>query len=149
VAQTVDPRTGLSILHGRAVTTNSWPDENQSGWGWTAPTDAGPEDFWNNGVFDLAAYQKTEHWVTPTLHGNPLVDSELLFKNAAGPRGLFFSRPGTPYSVAVDEHLITCRTTPDGYPGALAVIARLDGDPPLTGRFFIDGDAVGRRQPAK
>ena len=36
LAQTIDPATGRSILSGRAVTTHSWLDEYQSGWGWTA-----------------------------------------------------------------------------------------------------------------
>jgi cobyrinic acid a,c-diamide synthase len=33
VAQTLNPEIGKSILAGRAVTTHSWLDEYQSGWG--------------------------------------------------------------------------------------------------------------------
>jgi len=147
VAQTVDPRTGKSILAGRAVTTHSWLDEYQSGWGWTAAFPQSTDAFWSNGQFDLKSYQTAEKWVSPGIGGNPLIDSEGLFKNAAGSDGLFFSPAGSPYSVVVDENLITCRTTPDGYPGVLALMATMDGRPSLRGRLFIDADERGRRQP--
>jgi len=147
LAQTVDPATGKSILYGRAVTTHSWLDEYQSGWGWTAAFGKDTNTFWHNGAFDLKAYQADEAWLTPGIGGNPLIDSEALFRNAAGPHGFFFSPPGTPYSVVVDGKLITCRTTPDGYPGVLALIAILDGDPPLRGRLFIHKDEQGQEAP--
>jgi hypothetical protein len=89
-----------------------------------------------------------EQWVSPGVGGNPLIDSELLFRNAAGAEGIFFSPPGTPYCVVVDGNLITCRTTPDGYPGVLALMAVMDGCPPLRGRLFIDSDERGRREPS-
>jgi hypothetical protein len=91
----------------------------------------------------------TEKWATPGIGGNPLIDSEQLFKNAAVPEGVFFSPPGTPYSVVVDDNLITCRTTPDGYPGVLALIAMMDGSPPLRGCLFIDADERGRKTPRR
>ena len=147
VAQTVHPGTGRSILHGRAVTTHSWLDEYQNGWGWTQAFDGSPDAYWRQGAFDLAGYRAAERWSTPGLEGNPLIDSEALFKNAAGEHGVFFSPPGTPYAVVVDGNLITCRTTPDGYPGVLALIAVLDGQPPFRGRLFIDRDERGRTQP--
>jgi protease I len=147
LAQTVDPATGRSILSGRAVTTHSWLDEYQSGWGWTAAFAQDPDSFWKNGKFDLKAYSAAEQWVAPGLSGNPLIDSEGLFKNAAGHSGFFFSPPGTPYSVVVDGNIVTCRTTPDGYPGILALLAIMDGDPPLRGRLFIDHDGPGREAP--
>jgi putative intracellular protease/amidase len=147
IAQTVDPATNRSILAGRAVTTHSWLDEYQSGWGWTHEFTTPTDRFWTEGIFDLAAYLAAEQWHTPGTGGNPLIDSEALFKNAAGEDGVFFSPPGSPYSVVVDGNLITCRTTPDGYPGVLAVMARLDGQPPLRGRLFIDGDKQGRPRP--
>jgi putative intracellular protease/amidase len=148
VAQTVDPATGASILAGRAVTTHSWLDEYQSGWGWTLAFSHDTDTFWHNGQFDFKAYSDAEDWFLPGTKGNPLIDSEELFKNATGSAGVFFSPPGSPYSVVVDENLITCRTTPDGYPGVLALLAVLDGDLPLRGRFFIDADERGRRHPA-
>jgi hypothetical protein len=149
LAQTIDPATGRSIFSGRAVTTHSWLDEYQSGWGWTAAFTQNTNTFWKNGVFDLNAYSAAEQWVQPGLGGNPLIDSEGLFKNAAGHAGLFFSPPGTPYSVVVDGNIVTCRTTPDGYPGILALMAIMDGDPPLRGRLFIDRDAQGREAPTR
>jgi len=147
IAQTIDPDTGFSILQGRAVTTHSWLDEYQSGWGWTAPYTMPADQYRIRGKFNLPKYEKGETWVTPGVAGNPLIDSAALFKNAAGPGGLFFSPPGSCYAVVVDENLITCRTTPDGYPGALALLAVLDGSPTLEGRFLIDSDSQGRRQP--
>lgn len=149
LAQTIDPRTGKSILHGRAVTTHSWLDEYQSGWGWTAPFTRDTDEFWHNGVFDLAAYGTAEAWVSPGTSGNPLIDSEALFSSAVGPGGMFFSPPGTSYSVVVDGNLVTCRTTPDGYPGVLALMALLDGRPALKGRLFIDKDERGQKFPRR
>ena len=147
IAQTIDPDTGKSILAGHAVTTHSWLDEYQSGWGWTAASKQDSATFWSNGQFDLKAYQAAETWETPGIGGNPLIDSEAMFKNAAGDGGVFFSPPGTPYSVVVDNNLITCRTTPDGYPGVLALMAVMDGRPALRGRLYIDADERGRSQP--
>ena len=149
LAQTIDPATGASILAGRAVTTHSWLDEYQCGWGWTLPFHEDTDKFWNNGEFDLKAYANAEQWFQPGTFGNPLIDSEGLFRNAAGPGGVFFSPPGSAYSVVVDGNLITCRTTPDGYPGVLALMAIMDGNPPLRGRFFIDADEQGRREAAR
>jgi protease I len=147
LAQTIDPGTGKSILSGRAVTTHSWLDEYQSGWGWTAAFSQSIDSFWRNGMFDQDAYAAAETWVSPGIGGNPLIDSEALFSHAAGPKGVFYSPPGTPYSVVVDDNLITCRTTPDGYPGVLALIARMDGAPPLQGRLFIHQNTPGQRAP--
>jgi putative intracellular protease/amidase len=147
LAQTVDPSTGRSILHGHAVTTHSWLDEYQSGWGWTESFVEAIDRFWKDGQFDMSAYGAAERWVAPGTSGNPLIDSEALFKNATGEDGVFFSPPGSPYSVVVDGNLITCRTTPDGYPGVLGLMAVMDGNPPLQGRLFIEGD-VGRREVA-
>lgn len=147
LAQTLDPASGKSILSGRAVTTHGWLDEFQSGWGWTAPFAQDTDTFWHGGEFDLTAYEAAEEWISPGTTGNPLIDSESLFANAAGPDGIFFSPPGSLYSVVVDGNLVTCRTTPDGYPGILAVIGMLDGSPPLEGRLFIE-DGVARRTPA-
>lgn len=147
IAQAVDPNTEKSILDGHAVTTHSWLDEYQKGWGWTAAYTQDPTSYWANGQFDLRAYAQGETWVSPGLTGNPLIDSAELFKNAAGPAGFFFSPPGTPYCAVVDNNLICCRTTPDGYPGVLALIAVLDGQPGLRGRLFIDSDGLGRRSP--
>lgn len=147
VAQTMDPDTGRSILDGRAVTTHSWLDEFQTGWGWTQAFLQDPQQYWKGDAFDGKAYAAAEQWITPGTGGNPLIDSELFFKNAAGRDGVFFSPPGSPYSVVVDGNLITCRTTPDGYPGVLALIAVMDGRPPLRGRLFIDSDGPGRIRP--
>lgn len=147
IAQTVEPTTGKSILFEKAVTTHSWLDEYQMGWGWTLEFTRKIEEFWVNGKFDLAAYSAEERWSPPGVAGNPLIDSESMFRNACGSTGVFFSPAGTPYSVVVDGNIITCRTTPDGYPGVLAMIAILDGKPALTGRFFIDSDSLGRTTP--
>jgi putative intracellular protease/amidase len=147
IAQTVDPRTNRSILHGRAVTTHCWLDEYQQGWGWTGPFDQDTDQYWHSTGYDLANYSKAESWILPGVSGNPLIASESLFVNAAGSHGLFFSPAGSPYSVVVDGNLITCRTTPDGYPGALALVAIMDGDPPLRGRLFIDRDEQGTTEP--
>jgi protease I len=147
VAQTVDPNTGKSILDGRAVTTHSWLDEYQSSWGWTQAFSRDTQGFCTRGTFDLGAYSTAEQWIAPGTGGNPLIDSEGLFKNAAGKDGVFFSPPGSPYSVVVDGNLITCRTTPDGYPGVLALMAVMDGRPPLRGRLYIDADEQGRDRP--
>ena len=144
IAQTLNPDTGKSILSGRAVTTHGWLDEYQSGWGWTDAFTADTDQFWRDGEFDLAAYTAAERWITPGTSGNPLIDSESLFRNAAGIHGRFFSPPGSPYSVVIDGNLITCRTTPDGYPGVLGLIGVMDGRPRLEGRLFMDG-AVARR----
>ena len=149
IAQTMNPNTGKSIVAGRALTTHSWLDEYQSGWGWTLAFSEDTDSFWTNGKFDLKAYLDAEKWDAPGTGGNPLIDSEGLFKNAAGPAGIFFSPPGSPYSVVVDDNLITCRTTPDGYPGVLALMAIMDGRPSLRGRLFIDADERGRRQPSR
>lgn len=147
IVQTIDPSTGRSIVHGRAATTHSSPDEFQSGWGWTLPFDDDPSAFVSGGKLDLAGYSGSERWHQPGVSGNPLIDSEGYFRAALGPEGTFFSPPGTPYAVVADGGLITCRTTPDGYPGALALIATLDGEPPLTSPLFIDADGLGRAQP--
>jgi hypothetical protein len=101
------------------------------------------ESFWKSGIFDIDAYCAAENWIQPGMAGNPLIDSEGYFRDAAGPDGVFFSPAGSPYSVVVDGHFITCRTTPDGYPGALCLLAILDGMPPLKGRLFIDFDEMG------
>jgi protease I len=146
IAQTIDPNTGKSILFGRAVTTHCLLDEYQNGWGWTSAFTESTDSFWSNGRFDLRAYSAEERWNQPGTTGNPLIDSEALFTNAVGPSGEFFSPAGTPYCVVVDDHIITCRTTPDGYPGVLALIAVLDGRPQLQGRFFINADERGRHQ---
>jgi putative intracellular protease/amidase len=148
VAQTVDPSTGRSILFGRAVTTHSWLDEYQTGWGWTNEFSADTDDFWTDGTFNLESYQKAESWNPPGVSGNPLIDSEALFKNAAGAIGVFYSPAGTPYSVVLDGNIITCRTTPDGFPGVLTLLAVLDGAPPLHGRFFINQNRLGSSVPS-
>jgi len=147
IAQTINPVTGKSILAGRAVTTHSWLDEYQSGWGWVSEFTKDPNMFWENGEFDFKGYAAAEVWNSPGHTGNPLIDSEAMFSNAAGIGGIFFSPPGTSYSVVVDRNIITCRTTPDGYPGVIALLAILGGKPPLTGRFFIDQDQRGRTNP--
>ncbi|EKD33640.1 MAG: ThiJ/PfpI protein, partial [uncultured bacterium] len=147
IAQTLDPITGKSILAGRAVTTHSWLDEYQGGWGWVREFPNDPDSFWKNGQFDFAGYSAAETWYSPGIGGNPLIDSEAMFSNASGMGGVFFSPPGTPYSVVIDGNLITCRTTPDGYPGVIALLAIMDGKPPLTGRFFIDKDQMGQPNP--
>ncbi len=143
VLQTHDPVTSQSILYGRAVTTHSMLDEYQSGWGWTQSFEHDTKKFWTqNGTFDVDAYCAAEQWYQPGIGGNPLIDSEGCFRNAAGPNGKFFSPAGSPYSVVVDGHLITCRTTPDGYPGVLCLMAILDGAPPMKGKLFIDRPQV-------
>jgi protease I len=147
ILQTIDPDTGRSILHGRAVTTHSSLDEYQAEWGWTSPFAPPVESFWKGGFFDIQTYAKDETWNSPGTGGNPLVDSEGYFRAVAGSGGTFFSPPGSPYSVVVDGHFVTCRTTPDGYPGALALLALLEGAPPPTGKLFIDSDARGRSTP--
>jgi len=147
VLQTLDPETGKSILFGRAVTTHSTLDEYQAEWGWTMPFEKDPASFWKDGLFDLDAYCAAEQWFQPGMAGNPLIDSEGYFRDACGGEGVFFSPPGSPYSVVVDGHIITCRTTPDGYPGVLAMMAVMDGQPPLRGRMFIDADQMGRDYP--
>jgi len=144
ILQTIDPATGMPILHGRAVTTHSMLDEYQSGWGWIQAFNTNPDSFWKDGLFDFKAYCAAEKWYQPGTGGNPLIDSEGYFSDAIGSKGTFFSPPGSPYSVVVDGKFITCRTTPDGYPGALAMLAILDGTPPLSGRLFIDEDKQGR-----
>lgn len=93
----------------------------------------------------MIAYCTAEKWYQPGMTGNPLVDSEGCFRNAAGSEGLFFSPAGSPYSVVVDGHFVTCRTTPDGYPGALCLMAVMDGMTPLRGRLFINTDGQGRK----
>ncbi len=144
ILQTLDPVTGRSILARRAVTTHSMLDEYQAGWGWTQPFEHDTASFWReDGQYDLTAYCAAENWYQPGLTGNPLIDSESSFRNAAGEDGVFFSPAGSPYSVVVDGHLVTCRTTPDGYPGALCLMAILDGAPPLQGRLFIKRDERG------
>lgn len=146
IAQTVDPSTGKSILFGRAVTTHCLLDEYQNGWGWTAAFTESIDRFCSHGHFDLRAYLAAETWNSLGTTGNPLIDSEALFRNAVGSSGAFFSPAVTPYCAVVDDHIITC-PTPDGYPGVLALMAMLDGRPPLRGRLFIDADEQGRRQP--
>lgn len=148
ILQTLDPATGSSIVAGRAVTTHSMLDEYQAGWGWTQNYPADPKAFWKpDGSYDVAAYGKEETWYQPGLGGNPLIDSEFAFRNAAGSDGVFFSPAGSDYSVVVDGNLITCRTTPDGYPGALCLIAILEGRPALKGRLFIQANQPGSSTP--
>lgn len=148
LVQTLDPSTGHSILAGRAVTTHSLLDEYQAGWGWTQPFLADTALFWKqDGKFDIDSYGGAETWYQPGLGGNPLIDSESAFRNAIGLGGVFFSPAGSPYSVVVDGHFVTCRSTPDGYPGALCLMAVLDGKEPLKGRFFIHADQLGSRNP--
>ncbi|MDR1074304.1 MAG: hypothetical protein LBL45_11645, partial [Treponema sp.] len=93
--------------------------------------------------FDLAAYSKAEQWYSPGTGGNPLIDSERYFRAAVGCEGRFFSPAGSSYAVAVDGHFITCRTTPDGYPGALALIALLNDKDAFSSPFFIYDDWRG------
>ncbi|MDR1218774.1 MAG: hypothetical protein LBK73_04105 [Treponema sp.] len=144
ILQTLEPLTEKSILHGRAVTTHSALDEYQSGWGWTVPFEQDTDSFWRDGAFDLAAYSKAEQWYSPGTDGNPLIDSEGYFRAAVGCEGRFFSPAGSSYAVAVDGHFITCRTTPDGYPGALALIALFnDKDAFSSSPFFIYDDWRG------
>jgi putative intracellular protease/amidase len=147
ILQTLDPVSKHSILYGHTVTTHSSLDEYQSEWGWTLQFEADTDSFWKNGRFDIDAYCSAEKWCQPGTGGNPLIDSEGYFRDAAGPEGLFFSPPGSAYSVVLDEKFITCRTTPDGYPGALALIALLNGTDKPDSPLFIDSDAPARRYP--
>ena len=147
ILQTLDPVSKHSILYGHTVTTHSSLDEYQSGWGWTLKFDADTDSFWENGRFDIDAYCGAEQWCQPGTGGNPLIDSEGYFRDAAGPNGSYFSPPGSAYSVVLDEKFITCRTTPDGYPGVLALIALLDGTSKPKSPLFIDSDAPARRHP--
>ncbi len=147
ILQTLDSKSQHSILHGHTVTTHSSLDEYQSGWGWTLAFNQDTDSFWKDGRFDMDAYCSAEQWMQPGVGGNPLIDSEGYFRDAAGPEGAFFSPPGSAYSVVVDKHFITCRTTPDGYPGTLALIALLDGKTKLEGPLFIDADEAGRKDP--
>lgn len=150
ILQTLDPATGLPILSGRAATTHSMLDEYQAGWGWTQSFDKDPASFWkDDGNFNLPGYCAAENWYQPGMNGNPLIDSESCFRNAIGPDGVFFSPAGSPYSVVVDGNLITCRTTPDGYPGVLCLMAVMDGMPPLQGRLFIHADELGLKHPVE
>ncbi|MDR0556688.1 MAG: hypothetical protein LBG43_02290 [Treponema sp.] len=143
ILQTLDPVAEKSILYGRAVTTHSALDEYQSGWGWTVPFERDTDSFWRDGAFDLAAYGAAEQWYSPGTGGNPLIDSEGYFRAAVGCEGQFFSPAGSPYAVAVDGHFITCRTTPDGYPGALALIALLNDKKAFPSPVFIYDDWRG------
>jgi putative intracellular protease/amidase len=121
LVQAIDPATGRSILAGRLATTHSKTHEyRRGGWGWARKDGAG-----------------LEAWTLPGADGNPIIDSEPLVRNAVGPHGDFLSPPATPYCVAMDGHIITARTTPDGAPATAALLAMLDGDTPLTGRQFI------------
>lgn len=147
LAQTIDPETGGSVLLGRAATTHSRLDEYQAGWGWVAQFSGDPSKYWRDGVFDDASYAAAETWQAPGVDGNPLIDCEGMFRNAVGPRGILFSPYGTPYCAVIDGHIITCRTTPDGYPGTLLLLASIHGHPRLKGRFFVDADSRGRTTP--
>lgn len=121
----IDPRTGRSILDGRLATTHSHSHEyRRGGWGWAKPDEAGEEQ-----------------WTLPGADGNPIVDSEPIVRAAVGPNGAFLSPPETPYAVAVDDNVITARTTPDGAPATAALLAMLDGEPPFCGRYFIRDDS--------
>jgi putative intracellular protease/amidase len=143
ILQTLEPLTEKSILYGRAVTTHSALDEYQSGWGWTVPFEQDTDSFWRDGVFDLAAYSEAEQWYSPGTGGNPLIDSEGYFRAAVGCEGRFFSPAGSSYAVVVDGHFITCRTTPDGYPGALALISLLNNKDAFPSPFFMYDDWRG------
>lgn len=118
--QTIDPHTAKSILNGRFATTHSKTHEyRRGGWGWAKN---------ENG---------TEVWTQPGADGNPIIDSEYMLINALGDRGKFRSPPASTYAVAVDEHIITARSTPDGAPAMAALMSKLDSDEPLRGRHFI------------
>ncbi|MDR2803796.1 MAG: hypothetical protein LBB22_05865 [Treponema sp.] len=143
VLQTLEPLTEKSILYGRVVTTHSTLDEYQNGWGWTMPFEQDTDNFWRDGAFDLAAYVAAEQWCIPGTGGNPLIDSEGYFRAAVGCEGRFFSPAGSSYAVAVDGHFITCRTTPDGYPGALTLIALLNNKKAFPSPFLIYDDWRG------
>jgi putative intracellular protease/amidase len=124
LVQAIDPATGNSVLHGRFATTHSKSHEyRRGGWGWARAMPDG-----------------TEAWTIPGADGNPIVDSEPMVRNALGPHGKFASPPATPYSVAVDDHLVTARTTPDGGPAALALLAILDGGGAFNGRRLMTHD---------
>lgn len=124
LAQAIDPATGESILRGRFATTHSRSHEyRRGGWGWVRPNPDG-----------------SETWILPGADGNPIIDSEPLVKNALGPTGIFMSPPASPYAVAVDGHIITARTTPDGAPATAALLAILDGSTPFQGRYFISDE---------
>lgn len=123
LVQTIDPRTDRSILAGRFATTHSKSHEyRRGGWGWAK-----------------AGADGQETWTIPGADGNPIIDSEPMVRNAVGDTGAFISPPATAYAVAVDDHIITARTTPDGAPATAALIAALE-IPGRRGRWFACDD---------
>ncbi len=129
----IDPTTRASILRNRFATTHSRTHEyRRGGWGWAKPNKEG-----------------VETWTLPGADGNPIIDSEPIVRDALGRNGQFLSPPATPYAVAVDAHIITARTTPDGAPATAALIAMLDGETPFTGRFFLQDEDGFKEVPQK
>jgi putative intracellular protease/amidase len=124
LVQAIDPRTDASVLRGRLATTHSKSHEyRRGGWGWAKVDEHGQEI-----------------WTLPGADGNPIIDSEPMVKNAVGPSGAFISPPVTAYSVAIDDHIITARTTADGAPATAALIAALEQSG-LAGRWVVHDDS--------
>jgi putative intracellular protease/amidase len=115
---------GRSIVRGKLVTGHSAIDDWKEGTGWKVGP--GPSE-WGG-----------------SKGGSPPVDLEQMLTEYAGDKGGFFSPEGSPLAAAIDGNIISGRTTPDGYPAAMMLMARLHGGGKLPERFVIDDNTLGR-----
>jgi putative intracellular protease/amidase len=118
--QATNPKTKRPLIEGRMATGHSEQDD------YTDNTAVIPE----RGKY------------SPNFGSAPIT-LEQMIKQYVGTQGGFISTDGSPYMAVLDGPFITARTTPDGYPAALLVLAYLHADR-FPSRFIIDGDHLGR-----
>lgn len=123
--QATDPQTQVPLVWGRLATGHSEQDD------------------YTDGTTDVPV----EGGYGPN-YGSAPITLEQMVKQYTGPDGGFISRNGSPYMAVADGPFITARTTPDGYPASLLVLAQLHGGGALPCKYVIDGDGRGHEPAA-
>lgn len=118
--QATDPHTKVPLVWGRLATGHSEQDD------------------YTDGTTDVPV----EGGYGPN-YGSAPITLEQMIKQYTGPEGGFISRNGSPYMAVADGPFITARTTPDGYPAALLMLAQLHGACGLPAQYVIDADGCG------
>ncbi len=118
--QATDPQTKVPLVWGRLATGHSEQDD------------------YTDGTTDVPV----EGGYGPN-YGSAPITLEQMIKQYTGPEGGFISRNGSPYMAVADGPFITARTTPDGYPAALLMLAQLHGAGRLPAQYVIDADGCG------
>jgi putative intracellular protease/amidase len=123
--QATNPKTKVPLVWGRLVTGHSEQDDYT--------------DFTTDVI---------EDGVYGPNYGSAPITLEQMIKQYIGPQGGFISRDGSPYMAVVDGPFITARTTPDGYPAALLVLAQMHGAGQLPAKYVVDSDGRGHEPSA-